>query len=135
MRAKVRRPEKKEANQPTKKVDKGCRRNRSRLNKKVWERKLEKIQLQIGSLEAENQRTQEELEANKAKAIEKAEAYERTISELKKELEAYKREMKQNLEMIEQSLVERDALAKKNSFLRSKMKRLKSILEDYALRD
>ena len=41
---------------------------------------------------------------------------ERVISELKKELEAYKREMKQNLEMIEQSLVERDALAKKYDF-------------------
>ena len=105
------------------------------MNKKLWEKKLKKIQLQIGSLEAENQRIQEELKANKAKAIEKAEAYERTISKLKKELEAYKREMKQNLEMIEQSLVERDALAKKNSLLRSKMKRLKSILEDYALRD
>ena len=44
-------------NQPTKKVDKECRRNRSRLNKKLREKKLEKIRFLIGSLEACRQKT------------------------------------------------------------------------------
>ena len=95
------------------------------------EEEFEKIQFQVESFKAENQRMKEELEASKEEAKERAETYERTINKLKKELEAYKREMKQNQELIEHSFVESNAMAKKNSLLCNKIKRLQHIVQKH----
>ena len=81
----------------------------------------------IETLQAENQRMKEELEQAKARA----ETYERTIHKLKKELEAYKREMEQNEELLEHSFVESKAMAKKNSLLCNKIKRLQHIVQKH----
>ena len=73
----------------------------------------------------------EELEASKKEAKEGTETYERTINKLKKELEAYKREMKQNQELLEHSFVESKAMAKKNSSLCKKIKRLQRTVQNH----
>ena len=97
---------------------------KKRLRKE--KKRLEEIQIQVESLEAENHRMKEEIGADN----ERTETYERTIGEQEKKLESYKREMKKNEELVEQTFVEREALVQKNSCLRSKIKKLQRILQE-----
>ena len=103
-----------------------CVDGRSEKREQEIKKKLEKIQIQVQALEVENQQMKEEGLATK----ERAETYERVIGEKEKELEAYKREMRQNQELIEHSFVERDALVRKNTFMRSKIKTLQRIVQE-----
>ena len=91
---------------------------------------LKKIQIQVESLKAENQRMKEEVETYKEAAKERTETYERRIEEQEERLESYKREMRKNEELVEQSFVDGEALMKKNSLLRSKIKRLQCIFQE-----
>ena len=74
-----------------------------KLNKE--KKNLKKIQIQVESLKAENQRMKEEVETDKEAAKERAETYERRIEEQEERLESYKREMRKNEELVEQSFV------------------------------